>query len=121
LPRGLSVRRRPSYSRPFFVRPKNVLNSPNFVDDAFCVLGRIAYAVLLGSAIALRALIGLPIDPEKIRKRMALSNRAEQSQIVPERSDGDEDIEEYLNRRGLSLRIRRGDGVPDTGPERPLR
>ena len=75
--------------------------------------------VLLGLAIVLGSLIGVPIDPEKIRELMALSNRAEQSQIVPERSGGDEDIEEYLDRRGLG--IRRRNEVPGTGPERPLR
>ena len=61
--------------------------------------------VLLGSAIALGALIGVPIDPERIRELMALSSRAEQSQVVPERSD-DEDIEECLKRRGLRTNSR---------------
>ena len=75
--------------------------------------------VLLVLAIALGALTGVPIDPEKIRGLMALSNRTEQSQIVPERSGGDEDIEEYLNRRGLTIRW--GDEGPDPDPERPLR
>lgn len=56
--------------------------------------------VLLGSAILLGALMGAPVDPEKIRELLALSNRAKQTQLV-ERSGGDEEIDEYLKRRGL--------------------
>jgi len=57
--------------------------------------------VLLVLAITLGAVIGVPIDPEKIREILGLSSRDEQAETAPERSEGDEDIEEYLNRRGL--------------------
>ena len=57
--------------------------------------------VLLCLTLALGALMGVPIDPEKIREILALSSRDEQAETAPERSQGDEDIEEYLNRRGL--------------------
>ena len=66
--------------------------------------------VLLVLAITLGAVIGVPIDPEKIREILAFSSRAQQAEIVPERSDGDEDIEEYLKRRGL--KSGRGEPTP---------
>jgi len=66
--------------------------------------------VLLVLAITFGAVIGVPIDPEKIREILAFSGRTGQAEIAPERSDGDEDIEEYLNRRGL--KSSRGEPTP---------
>lgn len=57
--------------------------------------------VLLVLTLGLGALMGVQIDPEKIREILALSSRDEQAETAPERSEGDEDVEEYLNRRGL--------------------
>ena len=55
----------------------------------------------LGLALVLGALVGVPIDPEKIRELLALHTRAKQEEVLPERSSGDEIIEEYLKQRGL--------------------
>lgn len=64
--------------------------------------------VLLGAVLILGALMGVPMDPEKMREMMALSSRSKQEQVVPERPD-DENMEEYLKRRGL----RRGDEIEE--------
>lgn len=74
--------------------------------------------VLLVLTLGLGALMGVPIDPERIREMMAVSSRDEQTETAPERSQGDEDIEEYLNRRGLRSDTDKG---PDAGTERSPR
>ena len=58
---------------------------------------------LLILVLALGALVGVPIDPEKIAEMLGFSSRAKQEEIAPERPDGDEDIEEYLRRKGLRI------------------
>ena len=58
--------------------------------------------VLLVLAIALGTFMGVPIDPEKIREILAFSRGQKQAEVVPERSNGDEDIDEYLKRHGLA-------------------
>jgi hypothetical protein len=69
--------------------------------------------VLLCLALGFGALMGVPIDPEKIREILALSSRDEQAETM--REQGGEDIEEYLNRRGLRSD---GDESPDARTER---
>lgn len=56
--------------------------------------------VLLGIVFALGAVMGIPMDPERIRELLARSSRTEQAEVVPERPD-DEDMDEQLRRLGL--------------------
>jgi hypothetical protein len=63
--------------------------------------GELSMRVLFGLAIVLGAIMGVPIDPEKIREMLAISNQVE---IAQEGSEDDEDIEEYLKKRGLHVK-----------------
>jgi hypothetical protein len=49
----------------------------------------------------LGALMGVPIDSEKIREILAASQRDQQAEVTPKGSGGDDDIEKYLKRLGL--------------------
>ena len=57
--------------------------------------------VLLILPITIGAMLGVPMDPEKIRELLAHSSRPKLAETMPKRSDGDEDIEDWLKRRGL--------------------
>lgn len=60
--------------------------------------------LLLALTLAFGAFMGVPMDPEKVREVLELSSRTQQTEVVRKRSDGDEDIEAYLKRRGLRSR-----------------
>ena len=57
--------------------------------------------VLLVMALALGALIGVPMDPEKVRELLSQLNQPKVAETLPERSDDGEDLKEYLRRNGL--------------------
>ena len=57
--------------------------------------------LLLIFALGLGALIGVPMDPEKIRKLLEHVNKPIAEQTIPEKPDDGEDIEEFLRRNGL--------------------